>query len=389
MGNTQCTFTLFSTHCEFCDGNELNRFTCGGALAPHNECRQRLGDIRHSLRTIKGVKGVHARHLHYVLPAVSSVDLEDEEAAAARERAARTSWLGGRSRRSDGMLGKGHRRVPWCPRCGREFTMMRKSARGLRFGATSLQSELRRKRSKSGRRGSAAALGVPVYARELGRTESPYTVVDSLEKESWMSLAAKGAQREKDGDDDDGGGGRDSDRDDTAGALGGGNAGDGGDSDGGNSEEDTDGEGEIYLTESHGSKLPEWNDDIGSLVLSFQEHRVLKSSAKNFLLVTGGKENSKKEPPRPRAGTAEAAAAAAREERREKRRKERRRHRSRYDSDSDEDEDEDGLEEERATIQFGKAKAGRYNLDFRYPICPLQAFGVALSTFAWKLEADK
>ena len=36
VGNTKCTFTLFSTHCEFCDGNELNRFTCGGALAPHN-----------------------------------------------------------------------------------------------------------------------------------------------------------------------------------------------------------------------------------------------------------------------------------------------------------------------------------------------------------------
>jgi hypothetical protein len=32
-------------------------------------------------------------------------------------------------------------------------------------------------------------------------------------------------------------------------------------------------------------------------------------------------------------------------------------------------------------MQFGKSSPGRYSLDFRFPLSPVQAFAVALSTF--------
>lgn len=33
-------------------------------------------------------------------------------------------------------------------------------------------------------------------------------------------------------------------------------------------------------------------------------------------------------------------------------------------------------------LQFGKSTATRFVLDFKYPLSPLQAFGIAISTFA-------
>ncbi len=35
-------------------------------------------------------------------------------------------------------------------------------------------------------------------------------------------------------------------------------------------------------------------------------------------------------------------------------------------------------------LQFGKFKKGIYNLDFKFPLANIQAFGIALSMFAWK-----
>lgn len=34
-------------------------------------------------------------------------------------------------------------------------------------------------------------------------------------------------------------------------------------------------------------------------------------------------------------------------------------------------------------LEFGKMDHGRFALDFRHPICPIQAFGVFLSAFGW------
>lgn len=35
-------------------------------------------------------------------------------------------------------------------------------------------------------------------------------------------------------------------------------------------------------------------------------------------------------------------------------------------------------------VQFGKVRSGRFNLDFRYPVSPVQAFSMALSMFGWQ-----
>lgn len=37
---------------------------------------------------------------------------------------------------------------------------------------------------------------------------------------------------------------------------------------------------------------------------------------------------------------------------------------------------------ERSVLQFGKSTDTRFVLDFKYPLSPLQAFGIAISTFA-------
>ncbi len=35
-------------------------------------------------------------------------------------------------------------------------------------------------------------------------------------------------------------------------------------------------------------------------------------------------------------------------------------------------------------MQFGKSTQTRYSLDFKFPLSPLQAFGIALSAFAFE-----
>jgi hypothetical protein len=37
-------------------------------------------------------------------------------------------------------------------------------------------------------------------------------------------------------------------------------------------------------------------------------------------------------------------------------------------------------------MQFGKVSKGHYALDFRQPVSPMQAFAIALSSFAYKPE---
>ncbi len=40
------------------------------------------------------------------------------------------------------------------------------------------------------------------------------------------------------------------------------------------------------------------------------------------------------------------------------------------------------LDEEEPILQFGKSSPTRFILDFKYPLSPLQAFGIALASFA-------
>ena len=80
------------------------------------------------------------------------------------------------------------------------------------------------------------------------------------------------------------------------------------------------------------SKLPTWNSKLGSLVLGFKNKRVKSASSKNFLLVNSDSSN-------------------------------------------------------RVIFQFGKAK-NVYNLDYRKPLSPLQAFGIGLSQFLFKVAVS-
>ena len=74
------------------------------------------------------------------------------------------------------------------------------------------------------------------------------------------------------------------------------------------------------------SKGATWDHELRSLSLKFEhEGRVQMGSSKNFLMVTG--------------------------------------------------------EKERAILQFGKNEKGRFSLDFRFPMSPIQAFAISLSTF--------
>lgn len=79
------------------------------------------------------------------------------------------------------------------------------------------------------------------------------------------------------------------------------------------------------------SKLPEWNPELSSLVLKFHGGRVLAASSKNFMMATADQPN-------------------------------------------------------RGVLQFGKNRKGRFVLDFRHPMAPIQAFGICLSACAWAVE---
>lgn len=240
IANSDSSFTLYSTRCEYCD-KVLRRYSCGGVLAPYNECRQRLADIRHGLVRIKGVDGVEARRLHCVIPQV----LDKEEAE-----------------------NKGIYRIPWCPRVKKEFVEL---------------------------------LPPPVDTNaKIKRSESDPEGVDGSEEKGNKKADL---QRSK----------TDTDMNSSS------------------SEDDKSQKEKKDKSISFESRLPEWNDDAGSLVLTFQDGRVREPSAKNFLLTKSGSKT-------------------------------------------------------KYLIQFGKVKNGKYNLDFKNPVAPLQAFGIALSAFSWKLE---
>jgi hypothetical protein len=106
----------------------------------------------------------------------------------------------------------------------------------------------------------------------------------------------------------------------------------------------------VAITPSVGTrcvnKLPEWSPDLESLVLKFQGNRILSASAKNFLLFEENLQGYRK-----------------------------------IYSNS-----EEGGAEDAAILQFGKSSPTQFILDFKHPLSPLQAFGIAISSFMFSNE---
>ena len=48
----------------------------------------------------------------------------------------------------------------------------------------------------------------------------------------------------------------------------------------------------------------------------------------------------------------------------------------------------DGDPNENIFLQFGKIDKQHFNLDFQYPLSPLQAFLIALSSFDFKVKVE-
>jgi len=86
------------------------------------------------------------------------------------------------------------------------------------------------------------------------------------------------------------------------------------------------------LTESFTNKSPKWNDTIGAYVLNFNK-RVTEASVKNFQLVNS-------------------------------------------------------TDPDTVYLQFGKVGKDVFNIDFRYPISPFQAFAICLTAFEYKLGCE-
>jgi tubby-related protein 1 len=84
-----------------------------------------------------------------------------------------------------------------------------------------------------------------------------------------------------------------------------------------------------HLIESYHNKPPKWNDQIGAFVLNFNK-RVTQASVKNFQLTNND-------------------------------------------------------EPDTVFLQFGRVGKDVFNMDFRYPFSPFQAFAICLSSFDYKL----
>ena len=81
------------------------------------------------------------------------------------------------------------------------------------------------------------------------------------------------------------------------------------------------------------NKQPKWNDQVGAYVLNFNG-RVTRASVKNFQLC-----NVAKDP-------------------------------------------------DLVVMQFGRVGKDAFTMDFQYPLCALQAFGIALSSFDYKIACE-
>ncbi|CEG42402.1 Tub family proteins [Plasmopara halstedii] len=89
-----------------------------------------------------------------------------------------------------------------------------------------------------------------------------------------------------------------------------------------------------------GSKLPVWCPEVNSLMLKFHGGRIREASAKNFMLMLDGES----------AGLDPAGSNSV-------------------------------------VLQFGKYSKSKFALDFRFPLAPIQAFAIGLSSCAWNVKA--
>ena len=118
------------------------------------------------------------------------------------------------------------------------------------------------------------------------------------------------------------------------------------------------------------NKLPVWDSVNETLMLSFLGNRVLSTSVCNFILYEERKLLVKKQGPKgkqqdtpdvpqdPRKATPPCTSGLAFL-------------------------DQMALPADQSILQFGRAAADKFILDFRYPLSPLQAFGISICTFAF------
>nr|CCA22972.1 cleavage induced conserved hypothetical protein [Albugo laibachii Nc14] len=98
------------------------------------------------------------------------------------------------------------------------------------------------------------------------------------------------------------------------------------------------------------SKLPVWCSQVNSLMLKFHGGRIREASSKNFMLMLDEDSKSKKD---------KLHKFSALE-------------RCEVDTDV-----------QQVLMQFGKYSKSKFSLDFRYPLAPIQAFAIGLSSCAW------
>ena len=97
------------------------------------------------------------------------------------------------------------------------------------------------------------------------------------------------------------------------------------------------------------NKTPKWNEQVGAYVLNFNG-RVTMASVKNFQLMVHSGEDG---------------------------------------SDDSQGQAGDGAEEEeRPCLQFGRVGKDMFTMDFGWPLSPLQAFSICLSSFDYKLACE-
>lgn len=87
-----------------------------------------------------------------------------------------------------------------------------------------------------------------------------------------------------------------------------------------------------------GSKLPVWCPEVNSLMLKFHGGRIREASAKNFMLML-------------------------------------------------EEKPDETLTNNGVVMQFGKSSKSKFALDFQFPLAPIQAFAIGLSSCAWNVKA--
>ncbi|RLN89704.1 hypothetical protein BBJ28_00011884 [Nothophytophthora sp. Chile5] len=97
-----------------------------------------------------------------------------------------------------------------------------------------------------------------------------------------------------------------------------------------------------------GSKLPVWCPEVNSLMLKFHGGRIREASAKNFMLMLEDE---------PVSSSSSAGVAVP-----------------------------DPTGNSRVLLQFGKFSKSKFALDFRFPLAPIQAFAIGLSSCAWNVK---